>query len=302
MKSKRVQLSNELELSRIIHGEMRLLEWGLNDQELLSFIKECIDVGVTSFDHADIYGSYGCERKFGEALKLDPSLRDDIEIITKCGIKTLSDKFPNRTIGHYDYSYEHIIKSAENSLKNLSTDHIDLFLLHRPAPFFNPQEVAKAFNDLESSGKVKHFGVSNFTPIQFDSLQSQIDHKLVTNQVEISPSHLEHFDNGNIDFFSKMEIKPMAWSPLSRGSIFNPKDEKGHRLANTLQTIADELNLELIDSVIYSWLLKHPSEMLPIVGSGKLDRIKIAVEAEQIDMDLEQWYRIWVASKGQPVP
>jgi len=302
MKSERVQLINDLGLSRIIHGEMRLLEWNFSDKELLNFIKECIELGVTSFDHADIYGDYKCEQKFGDALNLDTSLRNNIEIITKCGIKKISDKFPDRAIGHYDYSYSHIVESAETSLKNLNTDYIDVFLLHRPAPFFNPQEVAKAFDHLETTGKVKYFGVSNFTPIQFDSLQSQIDQKLVTNQVEISPYNLEHFNNGNIDFFSKMNIKPMAWSPLAGGSIFNPQDDKGNRLAETLREVADELNIEHIDSVIYAWLLNHPAEILPIVGSGKIDRIKTAIDAEEIEMSLEHWYKIWVASKGHRVP
>ena len=157
MISSRVEFSDDLSLSRTIHGHMRLLEWGLTDQKLLSFIKKCIELGVTTFDHADIYGDYGCEKKFGDALKLDPSLRDDIEIVTKCGIKKLSDKFPERSIGHYDYCYEHIVQSAENSLRNLATDQIDVFLLHRPAPFFNPTEVAKAFDHLQGSGKVRHF-------------------------------------------------------------------------------------------------------------------------------------------------
>lgn len=301
MKSQRIQLAKGLNLSRIVHGQMRLLEWDLSAQELLSFIKECIDLGVTSFDHADIYGGYTCEEVFGKALKLDSSIKNDIEIITKCGIKHLADKFPERTIKHYDYSYDYIVSSAENSLNYLNTDKIDIFLLHRPAPFFNPEEVAKAFDHLQKSGKVLHFGVSNFTPIQFDSLQAQIDQKLVTNQVEISPYTLEHFENGNIDFFSKMGIKPMSWSPLAGGAIFNPQDEKGQRLANALKEVADEIGVDHIDSVIYAWLLKHPSEILPIVGSGKLERIKTAVDALQIRMSLEQWYKIWVASTGKRV-
>lgn len=298
----RIKLSEELELSGIIHGQMRLLDWNLSDQDLLNFIGQCLDLGVTSFDHADIYGDYGCEKKFGDALKLDSSLRDKIEIITKCGIKKLSDKFPQRSIGFYDYSYEHIIQSAECSLKNLSTDHIDIFLLHRPAPFFDPADVAKAFDDLHRSGKVKHFGVSNFTPFQFESLQSHLDQKLVTNQVEISPYNLEHFDNGNIDFFLKEGIKPMAWSPLAGGAIFDPKEDKGHRLAKTLREVAEELDQQHIDSVIYAWLLNHPAQILPIVGSGKIERIKSAVEAEKVKMSLEQCYKIWVASKGHRVP
>jgi len=138
--------------------------------------------------------------------------------------------------------------------------------------------------------------------MQFESLQSHLDQKLVTNQVEISPYNLEHFDNGNIDFFLKEQIKPMAWSPLAGGAIFYPKEEKGHRLAKTLREVAEELDLEHIDSVIYAWLLNHPAQILPIVGSGKIERIKSAVEAEKIKMSLEQWYKIWVASKGHRVP
>lgn len=302
MISQKIQLAKNLSLSRVVHGEMRLLEWDLSNQELLGFIQRCIEIGVTTFDHADIYGDYGCEKKFGDALKLESSLRNKIEIITKCGIKKLSDKFPSRVIGHYDYSYSHIVESAETSLKNLNTDHVDVFLLHRPAPFFNPEEVAKAFNELHRSGKVLYFGVSNFTPIQFQSLQSHLDQRLVTNQVEISPYNLEHFDNGNIDFFLKEGIKPMAWSPLAGGSLFNPQDEKAHRLVSTLKEIAEELGLEHIDSVIYAWLLNHPIQILPIVGSGKFERIKTAVDALQINMNLEQWYKIWVASKGHRVP
>lgn len=298
----RIKFSDELELSRTIHGQMRLLEWDLTDQELLTFIKECLNFGVSTFDHADIYGNYSCEEAFGNAVKLDPSLKEEIQIITKCGIKLISDKYPDRTIIHYDYSYDHIISSADQSLKNLNIDRIDVFLLHRPAPFFEPAEVAKAFDALHRSGKVKHFGVSNFSPMQFESLQSHLDQTLITNQFEISPYNLEHFDNGNIDFFLKERIKPMAWSPLAGGAIFDPKEDKGHRLAKTLREVAEELDLEHIDSVIYAWLLNHPAQILPIVGSGKIERIKSAVEAEKVEMNLEQWYKIWVASKGHGVP
>lgn len=302
MKSQRRHISNELSISRIVHGEMRLPEWNLSDQELLSFIKQCIEIGVTTFDHADIYGNYSCEEIFGHAIKLDTSVSKNIEIVTKCGIKLLSDKYPERSIKHYDYSFEHIVRSAENSLKKLQIEKIDVFLLHRPAPFFNPEEVAKAFDNLHKSGKVLHFGVSNFTPLQFQSLQSHLDQKLLINQVELSPYNLEHFRNGNIDFLLNEGITPMSWSPLAGGSIFNPQNEKAHRLSKVLNEVASELDVINIDSVIYSWLLKHPTQIAPIVGSGKLERIKTAVQAEQVEMSLEQWYKIWVASTGHRVP
>ncbi len=297
----RVALSDRLEVSRIIQGQMRLLEWGFSNQELFQFIEECIALGVTTFDHADIYGDYECERKFGEPLKLDSSLRENIEIVTKCGIRLLSDKFPDRTIKYYDYNSNYIISSAEASLRNLNTDRIDLFLLHRPSPLLEPEEVAKAFGKLHKEGKVLSFGVSNFLPHQFEALQKHLDEKLVTNQVEISPYNLEHFDNGNMDFFLKENISPMAWSPLAGGSVFNPQTEKDRRLELALKEVAGQLGAEHIDSVIYAWLFKHPANILPIVGSGKIERIRTAVEALKLTMSDEQWFKICVASTGKSV-
>jgi len=297
-----INLSDSLKVSPIIHGYWRLKDWGLTNQELLKLMNESIDLGVTTFDHADIYGDYSCESLFGEALKLQPEIRDSIQLISKCGIKLLSDKFPDRKVKHYDYSYNHIISSAENSLKNLHTDHLDLLLLHRPAPFFDPDEVAKAFSDLKKSGKVQNFGVSNFTPQQFRMLNSSLDEKLVTNQIEISPFCLEHFENENIDFLIEHKIKPMAWSPLAGGEIMDPTTARGKRIYKTLKEVAQELNEDKIDKVIYSWLLMHPSGIIPIVGTGKINRLKTAVAALDLKMNLEQWYKIYTASTGDEVP
>lgn len=302
MKSNRIKLANDFELSRIVHGHWRLVSWKMSNQELLKLTQQAIELGVTSFDHADIYGDYSCEQLFGDALNLKTNLRKDIQIITKCGINLISNKYPYRKIKHYDYSFEHIVSSVENSLANFRTDYIDLLLLHRPAPFFNPEEVAKAFSALKKSGKVLHFGVSNFTPIQFEMLNSYTDEKLVTNQVEISPYCLEHFQNGNIDFFLKERVKPMAWSPLATGNLINPQDEKGKRLFKTLSEVAIELNVDKVDKVIYCWLLNHPVSIIPIAGTSKIERIKLAIEALDIKMSVEQWYMIYNASKGVEVP
>jgi predicted oxidoreductase len=187
-------------------------------------------------------------------------------------------------------------------LSNFRTDYVDLLLLHRPSPFFDPEEVAKAFSHLKQSGKVLHFGVSNFNPRQFEMLNSYVDEKLVTNQVEISPFCLEHFENGNIDFFLKEKIKPMAWSPMAGGNILNPSGEKGQRVLKALLEVASELNDEPVDKIIYAWILKHPAKILPIVGTGKISRIKNAVEALDIDMTLEQWFKIYIAAKGEELP
>ena len=295
----RILLADNFSLSRIIHGQMRMNDWKMTKIELLDLFHELLDLGITTFDHADIYGNYTCEAKLGEVLAMEKGLREKIEIVTKCGIKLVSDKFPERKVKHYDYSYEHIVTSVSNSLKNFGTDRIDLLLLHRPAPFFDPEPVAKAFSDLKKQGKVLHFGVSNFLPGQFELLNSFTDENLVTNQVEISPYCLEHFENGNIDFFLKEKIKPMAWSPLAGGRLLNPHDGKGPRIMRVIREIADELNVSSVDKVIYAWLLKHPVQMMPVVGTGRIERIREAVAALRLDMTLEQWYRIYIAAMGK---
>ena len=297
----RIALNDNLSVSRIVHGYWRLRDWDLSDDQLLKLIEQVLELGITSFDHADIYGNHTCEAYFGRALALKPELREKMELISKCGIKMATDYNPELEIKIYDYSTEYIIKQAETSLKNLGTDRLDLLLLHRPAPFFNPEEVAKAFDQLKNSGKVLNFGVSNFSPAQFDTLQSYLDMPLATNQVEISVSCLEHFENENTEYFLKHKIKPMAWSPLDGGAIFNPKTEKEQRLATVLKTIAAELSTD-IDQVMYAWLLKHPTGIMPIVGSQHIKRIKSAVDALKIELSLEQWYKIYIASKGEDLP
>jgi predicted oxidoreductase len=298
----KVKLTGEFGLSRIIHGQMRMNDWKMSNHQLLKLFEELIEMGVTSFDHADIYGNYSCEAVLGDVLSLKKGLRDKIEIVTKCGIKLVSEKYPERKVKIYDYSFDHIITSVNNSLKNFRTDRIDLLLLHRPAPFFDPEEAAKAFYVLKKEGKVLHFGVSNFTPAQFETLNAFTEEKLVTNQVEISPYCLEHFENGNMDFFMKEKIKPMAWSPVAGGRLLNPRDERGLRIMQALDEVAEELNVAPVDKVIYAWLLKHPVKMMPVVGTGKIDRIKSAIEALDIEMSLEQWYKIFIAAKGKELP
>ena len=268
----RVNLAGGFGLSRIVHGQMRIPDWHLSPQDLLRLMEELSGLGVTSFDHADIYGNYSCEASLGDAIRLKKSFRNEIEIITKCGIKLVSDKFPGRKVKIYDYSFGHIVTSVENSLKNIGTDHIDLLLLHRPAPFFDPEEAAKAFSLLKRNGKVLHFGVSNFSPGQYEMLNSYTEETLVTNQVEISPYCLEHFENGNMDFFLREKIKPMAWSPLAGGKLLNPRDEKGSHVLKALQDVSAELNAGQVDTIVYAWLLKHPANIMPVVGSGNLER------------------------------
>ena len=295
-----IRLSDNFEISRIVHGYWRAVQWNLSEQKLLRLIEQTTELGINTFDHADIYGNYTCESLFGNALSLNKSLRDKIKIVTKCGITRVENNQTGKTQNNYNYSFEHIVSSVEKSLKNFKTDYIDLLLLHRPSPFFDPDAVSKAFNHLRSSGKVLYFGVSNFNPRQFEMLKSYFN-DLVTNQVEISPLNLEHFQNGNIDFFLKENIHPMAWSPLAGGRLFSPVTEHEKDVSNTINEIADELNTSP-DKVIFSWLLKHPAGIIPITGSGNIERIKSAAEAINVKMTLEQWFRIYIAANGKPLP
>ena len=295
----KVKLKSGLKVSPIIHGHWRLKDWNYSEKELTDLIFEVINLGITTFDHADIYGDYECESIFGKVLS-NNSIRDKIQIISKCGIKLISEKFPKREIKHYDYSPNHLTDSVDNSLRNLNTDYLDLLLLHRPSPLIDHEKVADTFIKLRDEGKVLHFGVSNFLPHQFKALQSFLPFELTTNQVEISPYCLEHFDNGNVDFFQQEKIKPMAWSPLAQGVLMLPQDEKSIRIFKVLEEISS-LHDCRIDEVVYAWLFNHPVGILPIVGSGKLERIESAVNALSTKLTDEQWFKIYVASKDENV-
>jgi predicted oxidoreductase len=292
----------ELKLSRFIWGQWRLLDWNLSYSEREKLTREVIDLGISSIDHADIYGDYSCEAAFGEVLKNNPSWRSEMQLISKCGIKLISDRYPNRKVKYYDYSYDYIVGQAENSLRNLNTDILDLLLLHRPSPFFNAEEVASAFDYLYQSGKVKSFGVSNFLPHQFEQLAKASDHELVSNQIELSIYSLEHFENQNINFLQSKGVNPMAWSPLAGGKILSPDDEKSKRVQKGLCKIQEKYPDFSIDQIALAWLLMHPAGIQPILGSGKLKHIKSAIAAQEIQLSLEDWFYLYTCSTGQEVP
>lgn len=297
----RVRFSEKVEVSRIVQGVWRLSEWQMSKEQLVSFVEECLELGIDTFDHADIYGDYSCESIFGEALAAHSSLNQKLKIITKCGIKLLSPKKPEHYIKHYDTSYEHITGSAEASLKNLKRDNIDVLLIHRPDPFMNPEEIARAFTTLKEAGKVKEFGVSNFLPSQFDLLQSYLDFPLVTNQIEISALCLDSFENGTLDQCMAHRIAPMAWSPLGGGAVFTAQTHRILTIKNVLFKISKQLDIPA-DQLMYAWLLSHPAGILPVTGSGKIKRVKRAVEALNTSLTRQQWFEIWVASLGRNVP
>lgn len=284
--------------SRIISGVWR---WGkLSPSEWESLIGQALDCGITTFDHADIYGDYGCEMRFGEVLKKKPSLRRQLQIVTKCGIKLVSLARPAHRIKHYDTSAAHIIQSVENSLKNLHTNYLDVLLLHRPDPLMNPEEVAEAFTQLKQQGKVLHFGVSNFSPSQVEMLQSYLQEiPLVTNQIELSLFRHQALFDGSMDVMMKYRMLPMAWSPLGGGKFFTS--------AETVKTTADMLH-ELSEKyqctesqLLLAWLLYHPSGIYPIVGTTKQERLSEASGALNVALDRQDWFAMLKAVTGKDV-
>ncbi|WP_105664996.1 aldo/keto reductase [Cronobacter dublinensis] len=284
--------------SRLVMGYWRLMEWNYAARDLVGFIEQHLELGITTVDHADIYGDYQCEAAFGEALRLAPHLREKMEIVTKCGIATTAK--PENAIGHYITDRAHIIHSAENSLRLLNTDVLDLLLIHRPDPLMDADEIAEAFLALHKSGKVRHFGVSNFTPAQFSLLQSRLPFTLATNQVEISPVHQPLLLDGTLDLLQQLRIRPMAWSCLGGGRLFS--DERYAPLRAELQQVAEETGAETPEQVVYAWVMRLPSRPLPIIGSGKIERVKSAVGALSLGLSRQQWFRIRKAALGYDVP
>ena len=298
----RIQMTNDLSYSRLIHGLWRLSDWNQSKQETLSLIEHNMERGITTFDHADIYGNYTCEELFGEALSLKPSLREDMEIVTKCGIVLPSENRPEHKTHHYNTSKAHIISSVERSLKNLQTDYIDTLLIHRPDPFMDGEEVAEAFIQLKNEGKVRSFGVSNFKDHQWSMLQSFLPFDLITNQIELSAYQLENFEDGTLNLCQEKRVAPMAWSPLAGGDVFNAENEKAARLRDTLSSVQQEIGADGIDQVLYAWLLNHPAKIMPIIGSGKTDRIDRAVKSLELELNHDQWFDILQSSMGHDVP
>ncbi|MCC6070595.1 aldo/keto reductase family oxidoreductase [Massilia sp. GCM10020059] len=289
---------NGLELSRIVAGMWRMTEWGMTVDQRIAFIEQCLALGVTSFDHADIYGSYGVEGLFGEALGRKPSLRDQMQLVSKCGIKLVVPQRPQHSIQHYDTSASHIIASAEESLRQLQTDRLDLLLIHRPDPLMNFDEVAEAFSTLRKSGKVLHFGVSNFSRHQFESLNRRIT--LATNQVELSPLHTAPMFDETLDGLQDQGVAPMAWSPLGGGRLFNGTDAAAENLRLVIKDIADELQ-QPFASVVFAWIMQLPSRPVPLTGTGRIEAIAVAVAGTRFTLERSDWFKILRAARGHEV-
>lgn len=291
-----------LRCSRIVHGLWRLADWNKSEAEVRELLARCLELGITTFDHADIYGDYTCEALFGEALAASKIDRSTIQVVTKCGIKLVSGNRLAHKIKCYDTSTSHIVASVENSLRNLRVDYIDLLLIHRPDPLTDPREVNEAFVTLKDSGKVRHFGVSNFLPSQFEMLASKLDVPLITNQIEYSVMHLEPHADGSLDLCQRLDIRPMAWSPMGGGRLFHEDSDRAERLREALGKIGRHLGGASMDQVALAWMLMHPAQFVPVLGTGRVTRITRAVEALELNLSRDQWFEIWCASTGCDVP
>ena len=288
-----------MDFSKIIVGVMRWGIWGANHSEsgVQKLIETSLEEDLYTFDHADIYGGYTTEELFGNAFSEMKINREKIQLITKCGICMPSEK-KNFPLKYYNYSKEYILNQVDESLKNLKTDYIDLLLLHRPSPLINPEEIAAAFGVLRSSGKVRDFGVSNFTTSQFD-LISKYFPQLVTNQVEVSLTETKAFYDGTIDQMMLKKLQPMAWSVM--GTYFSEDSERTARIKSVLEVLTKKYNAEEAQ-LLLAFLLKHPSKIIPIIGTSKVENIKSLKKSLQINLEIEDWFSLLEASLGHDVP
>ncbi|KAJ3173971.1 hypothetical protein HK101_010975 [Irineochytrium annulatum] len=298
----------DLQLSQLAYGIWRLADGPADSrtpQAINARIRRCLELGITTFDAADIYGGgegHVCEKLFGDALALSPELRGKMQIVSKCGIACLGVK-----VKHYNFSREYILRQAKNSIAALQCKFLDVLLIHRPSPLMDPDVVATAFVELKEAGLVKHFGVSNFTSSQMALLQSRLPFALVTNQIEFHPLRLEPLHDGTLDDLLRQKIRPMAWSPLAGGRLFSTSaaaaDPAVARVQTKLAAVAKELGADVtVDQVAYAWILQHPSKPVPVIGTNSTERIEVAAKALKLKLSHEQWFGIWEATAGSEVP
>lgn len=284
-------------LSPIISGTMNWGVWdkNLTTKEMENLIQLCIENKITTFDHADIYGSYTTEADFGKAFHNSKISREKLQLITKCGIQMIAESRPNK-IKHYDYSKDYIVWSVEESLKKLKTDYVDVFLLHRPSPLMQADEIAEAVEKLKAEGKIIDFGLSNFTSSQTELIRQKTE--VSYNQVQFSATNFEPMVDGSFDYMQTHEIRPLSWNPL--GTVFREDTKKTRRLKKLLADLVQKYGFGS-DTLLLAWILKHPSAVIPIAGTVNIARIQSLMKAVELEMDKEDWFAIWTESRGEEV-
>ncbi|WP_320197456.1 aldo/keto reductase [Agrobacterium sp. rho-13.3] len=294
----RIEITPDLSLSRLVYGMWRIGDDAdTSSRHVQAKIEACLAQGITTMDQADIYGGYTAEAILGNALKAAPSLRDKIEIVTKCGIVAPAGRHSAARVKHYDTTAEHINASVDASLRNMAVEHIDLLLIHRPDPMMDPDETGAALDELVASGKVRSVGVSNFRPWDFSLLQTHMENELVTNQIELSLAATSPFTNGDLAYLQERNLPVMAWSPLGGGSLMTA----GSALSDKMANIAEAQGVDSA-AVAVAWLLKHPAKLLPVLGTNNLQRISAISQASQVVMDRQMWFELYSLAIGQEVP
>lgn len=294
----RISLTSDLSFSQLIYGM-----WRIGDDEntapdhVAAKIQSCLDQGITTFDQADIYGGYVAEAILGAALKANPGLRNQMEIVTKCDIVAPMGRYADKKVKYYDTSRAHIEASVETSLRDMAIDHIDLLLIHRPDPLMDHHETGATLDNLVASGKVRAVGVSNFRPWDWQLLQSGMKTQLVTNQIEVSLAEISPFTNGDLAFHQMNGQPLMAWSPLGGGSLMTGDSE----LTKRMDAVAAEFGVDRA-AVAVAFLLHHPAQILPVMGTNNINRIATISDALKVKLDRESWFLLYEAALGTEVP
>ncbi len=290
--------------SKLIYGTWRILDdpATANADDLLHRLHQCLDLGITTLDTAEIYGLYKVEEFIGETLKKEPGLRNKLEIVTKCGIYVPCEFHPERKTAFYNAEASRLVKSTEKSLRLMGIDHIDLLLVHRPDWLTSADETAAGLNQLLKQGKIRAAGVSNYNVHQFELLNSRMDQPLVTNQIEFSLLHTDPIEDGTGDQCQRLGIEPMAWSPLGKGALMDITQPASARIHAKCAELSPKYGGATVDQLAYAWIMAHPSQPLPIIGTNKLDRLIATARSADIRLEREDWYALWTAAKGHGIP
>ena len=286
----------------MVYGTWRMLDGAHSSQDINRRLNRCVELGITAIDTAEIYGGYAVEAALGDAMALSPGLHEKLRVITKSGIYVPNSKNPERTVGFYDASATQLKQSVEASLRLLGRDRIDLFLIHRPDWFSSIDDTAAGLNQLIRDGKIQHAGVSNYTPTQFAALNSRVDTGLLTNQVEFHLLKMEPIIDGTFDLCLQHRMRPMAWSPLAGGKLFDKNNPASVRLASVANSMSAKYGGATLEQLAYAWVMGHPSRPIAVIGTNKLERIESAVRAASLTLEREDWYALWVAAQGRNIP
>lgn len=268
---------------------------GNGTTEMERVVGLCLELGINTFDHAEVYGDYRCEEMFGEVMKRKSFKREDVVLFSKCGTLLPHASRPEIKVAHVNTSAARINESVETSLRKLNTEYIDIFLLDQLDQLSNLEETALALERLKTSGKVKNIGVSNFSVFQHQLLAAYSRIPIVTNHIELNLLHTNALDNGQVDYIKQRYMRPMATSPLADGWIQDGTDEQAVRVRKVLAELGEKYSAN-IESIAVAWLVKLGA--LPLIGTSDEDRIRNIANAFGVQLDIQDWYMLYNASKG----